>query len=203
MLTGLFCHNRSVFLFYWNYILQVSCLNDVCGMFPFLAFEQPDQFYRLFTSLCLHAGVLHLALTVAFQHIFLADLERLIGPIRTAILYIGSGVAGNLTSAIFEPYKPEVGPLAALAGVAGSLVSLLALIHWRHLRKPHITLAKLALLIGALFGMGNLPWQQNAVGLVAGSVFGIAITVALVPFVSFTKYGRQSKVSLYDVYAPL
>lgn len=77
-------------------------------MFPFISPEVPDQFYRLFTSLCLHAGVIHLAVTVAFHHIFLSDLERLIGPIRTAIVYIGSGIAGNLTSAIFEPYKPEV-----------------------------------------------------------------------------------------------
>lgn len=88
--------------------IQVSCLNDVCGMFPFISLDVPDQFYRLFTSLCLHAGILHLAITIAFQHIYLADLERLIGPIRTAIVYIGSGVAGNLTSAIFVPYKPEV-----------------------------------------------------------------------------------------------
>lgn len=88
--------------------LQVSCLNDICGMFPFISPDIPDQFYRLFTSLCLHAGLIHLAITIAFQHIFMADLERLLGPIRTAVLYIGSGVAGNLTSSIFLPYKPEV-----------------------------------------------------------------------------------------------
>lgn len=78
-------------------------------MFPFLSTDLPDQFYRLFTSLCLHAGLLHLAITVAFQHIFLADLERLVGPVRTAIIYIGSGVAGNLISALLVPYKTEVG----------------------------------------------------------------------------------------------
>lgn len=77
-------------------------------MFPFISPDAPDQFYRLFTSLCLHAGIIHLVITVAFQHIFLTDLERLLGPIRTAILYVGSGVAGNLISAIFLPYKPEV-----------------------------------------------------------------------------------------------
>lgn len=77
-------------------------------MFPFVNVEVPDQFYRLFTSLCMHAGILHLMITVIFQHVFLADLERLIGPIRTAILYIGSGLAGNLTSAVLMPYKPEV-----------------------------------------------------------------------------------------------
>lgn len=91
-----------------NLIFQVSCLNDICGMFPFLSTDIPDQIYRLFTSLCLHAGIIHLAITIAFQHIYLADLERLLGPIRTAILYIGCGIAGNMTSAIFLPYKPEV-----------------------------------------------------------------------------------------------
>ena len=35
---------------------QVDCLNDVCGMFPFVTEGEPDQFYRLFTSLFLHAG---------------------------------------------------------------------------------------------------------------------------------------------------
>lgn len=77
-------------------------------MFPFVNVEVPDQIYRLLTSLCMHAGILHLVITVVFQHIFLADLERLIGPTRTAILYIGTGLAGNLTSAVLVPYKPEV-----------------------------------------------------------------------------------------------
>lgn len=83
-------------------------MSNVCGMFPFFSSDVPDQFYRLFTSLCLHAGILHLAITIAFQHIFLSDLERLLGPLRTAIIYIASGIAGNLTSSILVPYRPEV-----------------------------------------------------------------------------------------------
>ena len=83
-------------------------MNDVCGMFPFIVTDLPDQFYRLFTSLYIHAGIVHLIITVAFQHILLADLERLLGSLRTAIVYIGSGIVGNLTSAIFVPYKAEV-----------------------------------------------------------------------------------------------
>lgn len=83
-------------------------MSNVCGMFPFFSNDVPDQFYRLFTSLYLHAGILHLAITIAFQHIFLSDLERLLGPLRTAIIYIVSGIAGNLTSSILVPYRPEV-----------------------------------------------------------------------------------------------
>lgn len=35
---------------------QVSCLNNVCGMIPFHNPDVPDQFYRLWTSLFIHAG---------------------------------------------------------------------------------------------------------------------------------------------------
>nr|XP_036232626.1 inactive rhomboid protein 1 isoform X1 [Bactrocera oleae]XP_036232627.1 inactive rhomboid protein 1 isoform X1 [Bactrocera oleae] len=175
---------------------QISCLNNVCGMLPFISGEVPDQFYRLFTSLCLHAGILHLAITIAFQHVFLADLERLIGPIRTAIVYIGSGLAGNLTSAVLVPYKPEVGPLASLSGVIASLIVLLILIHWKQLRKPHVALFKLMCITALIFGVGTLPWQLNFAGLLAGIFCGIFLTIALVPFVSVSKYGRKAKINL-------
>lgn len=36
--------------------LQVHCLDDVCGLLPFLNPDVPDQFYRLWLSLFLHAG---------------------------------------------------------------------------------------------------------------------------------------------------
>lgn len=47
---------------------------------------------------------------------------------------------------------------------------------------------------GSLFGVGTLPWQQNFTGLLGGMTFGITLTLALVPFVSITKYVRKSKV---------
>ncbi|XP_073833088.1 rhomboid-5 isoform X2 [Musca autumnalis] len=175
---------------------QISCLNNVCGMFPFVNLEVPDQFYRLFTSLCMHAGILHLMITVIFQHVFLADLERLIGPVRTAILYIGSGLAGNLTSAVLMPYKPEVGPLASLSGVIASLMVLLILSHWQHLHKPHVALFKLMFMGAILLAIGTLPWQLNFAGIFAGIFSGIILTIALVPFVSVTKYRRKSKINL-------
>lgn len=57
-----------------------------------------------------------------------------------------------------------------------------------------MALIKLIFIAGSLFGMGTLPWQQNFIGLFAGISFGTLLTVALVPFVSITKYGRQKKV---------
>ncbi|XP_015024157.2 inactive rhomboid protein 1 isoform X1 [Drosophila virilis] len=175
---------------------QISCLNNVCGMFPFISVEIPDQIYRLLTSLCMHAGILHLAITLIFQYLFLADLERLIGTLRTAVVYIMSGLAGNLTSAVLVPHRPEVGPSASLCGVVSSLAALLIWIHWKNVHKPYVALFKLLLLSTVLFGIGTLPYQLNFAGLLAGVACGTFLTISLVPFATFTKYGRRKKINL-------
>lgn len=91
-----------------NIKFQVSCLDDVCGMLPFMRRRRPDQLYRAWTSLFVHAGGLHLIASLALQWLFMRDLEKMAGPVRIAVVYLGSGVAGNMASAIFEPYRAEV-----------------------------------------------------------------------------------------------
>ena len=83
-------------------------MNDVCGMLPFHSPDLSDQFYRLWTSLFLHAGMLHLMASIVFQMIIMRDLEKLAGPLRIGIIYLGSGIIGNLASALFVPYRAEV-----------------------------------------------------------------------------------------------
>lgn len=77
-------------------------------MIPFYFPDVPDQFYRLWTSLFLHAGIVQLIITVAVQYFLMRDLEKLTGSVRIGIIYIGSGMAGNLGSAIFVPYRADV-----------------------------------------------------------------------------------------------
>jgi len=48
---------------------------------------------------------------VFIQYFLMRDLEKLTGSLRISIIYIGSGVAGNLASAIFVPYRAEVSKL--------------------------------------------------------------------------------------------
>ena len=47
--------------------------------------------------------------TILIQFFFLRDLEKMAGALRIAIIYMVSGIAGNLASAIFVPYRAEVG----------------------------------------------------------------------------------------------
>lgn len=52
--------------------------------------------------------ILHCLVSVGFQMTVLRDLEKLAGWHRIAIIYLLSGITGNLASAIFLPYRAEV-----------------------------------------------------------------------------------------------
>ncbi|XP_045595914.1 inactive rhomboid protein 1 isoform X1 [Procambarus clarkii] len=173
---------------------QVSCLNNVCGMIPFHNPDVPDQFYRLWTSLFIHAGILHLAISVVLQYLLMRDVEKLAGPVRIGVIYIVSGIAGNLASAIFVPYRAEVGP-------SGSQFGLLACVFvefinsWQMMRNPWRVLAKLVVMTLTFFLVGLLPWVDNYAH-IFGFIFGFLLSYALLPFVSFGPYDKRRKVLL-------
>ncbi|CAG9767179.1 unnamed protein product [Ceutorhynchus assimilis] len=175
-------------------VCEVSCLNDVCGMMPFYFPDVPDQFYRLWTSLFLHAGVLQLIITIMVQHFLMRDLEKLTGSLRIGIIYIGSGVGGNLASAIFVPYRADVGPAGSQFGLLACLI-VEVLNSWPMLKHPNQALCKLLSITMLLFLIGLLPWVDNYAHLF-GFVFGFLLSYALLPFVSFGHYDRNKKVFL-------
>lgn len=53
-------------------------------------------------------SLLHCLVSVIFQMTVLRDLEKLAGWLRISIIYIVSGITGNLASALFLPYRAEV-----------------------------------------------------------------------------------------------
>ncbi|KAB0400726.1 hypothetical protein E2I00_008353, partial [Balaenoptera physalus] len=129
---------------------EATLCSQVCGLLPFLNPEVPDQFYRLWLSLFLHAGVVHCLVSVIFQMTILRDLEKLAGWHRIAIIFILSGITGNLASAVFLPYRAEVGP-------AGSQFGLLACLFvelfqsWQLLERPWKAFLNLGLLLAFAF----------------------------------------------------
>ncbi|KAL0115580.1 hypothetical protein PUN28_010828 [Cardiocondyla obscurior] len=173
---------------------QVECLHDVCGMIPFLHPEWPDQFYRLFTTIFLHAGIVHLIITLLIQYFLMRDLEKLTGSIRIALIYFIGALAGNLASAIFVPYRAEVGPAGAHFALLATLV--VEVLHcWPMLKHPRRALSKLILILLGLLTLGILPWIDNYAHLF-GFIFGFLAAYALMPFISFGHYDRKRKILL-------
>lgn len=52
--------------------------------------------------------MLHCLVSVFFQMTVLRDIEKLAGWLRVSIIYMLSGITGNLASSIFLPYRAEV-----------------------------------------------------------------------------------------------
>ncbi|XP_023567296.1 inactive rhomboid protein 1 isoform X1 [Octodon degus] len=209
---------------------QVHCMDDVCGLLPFLNPEVPDQFYRLWLSLFLHAGqvklgwagglrdprsgwlvvvkplsllsgsqtsppaahrILHCLVSVCFQMTVLRDLEKLAGWHRIAIIYLLSGVTGNLASAIFLPYRAEVGPAGSQFGILACLfVELFQ--SWQILARPWRAFFKLLAVVLFLFAFGLLPWIDNFAH-ISGFISGLFLSFAFLPYISFGKFDLYRK----------
>ncbi|XP_051969254.1 inactive rhomboid protein 1-like isoform X1 [Xyrauchen texanus] len=170
---------------------QVHCMDDVCGLLPFLNPEIPDQFYRLWLSLLLHAGILHCLVSVCFQMTILRDLEKLAGWLRISIIYILSGITGNLASAIFLPYRAEVGPAGSQFGILACLfVELFQ--SWQILARPWRAFIKLSCVVLFLFAFGLLPWIDNFAH-ICGFVSGFFLSFAFLPYISFGRMDMYRK----------
>uniref|UniRef100_A0A672HED4 Inactive rhomboid protein n=1 Tax=Salarias fasciatus TaxID=181472 RepID=A0A672HED4_SALFA len=170
---------------------QVHCLDDVCGLLPFLNPDIPDQFYRLWLSLFLHAGLLHCAVSVVFQMTILRDLEKLAGWVRISIIYVLSGITGNLASALFLPYRAEVGPAGSQFGLLACLfVELIQ--GWQMLEKPWNAFLKLLGIVFFLFLCGLLPWIDN-IAHIFGFLSGLLLSFAFLPYVTFGTFDKYRK----------
>jgi rhomboid family protein len=75
----------------------------------------------LFTSMFLHAGFLHLAGNMLFLWIYGDNVEHRCGPLRYLGVYLGTGVAADLSHALLNPSSglPMVGASGAISGVLG------------------------------------------------------------------------------------
>ncbi|KAF4532238.1 hypothetical protein B566_EDAN004324 [Ephemera danica] len=137
--------------------------------------------------------LVHLLLTLVVQLVIMRDVERLTGPLRMAVIYLGSGMGGNLASAIFVPYRAEVGPAGAQFGLLACLV-VEVLDVWPLLKRPEQALLKLLAVVALLLLLGLLPWVDNWAH-VFGFVFGLLLSSALLPFVTLgsSPYSRHRK----------
>lgn len=171
---------------------QISCMSEICGMIPFYNPEKPNQFYRLWTSLFLHAGLFQLLISMVFQWFIMRDLEKLGGWLRIGIIYITSGIAGSLGSAIFIPYHVEAGPSGSQFGIL-ACVFVQVIQNWSVFESPCWSLGKLTLILVSLFIIGLLPMVDNWAHLF-GFLFGFLLAFALLPYVTFSVMDGRRKL---------
>jgi membrane associated rhomboid family serine protease len=125
------------------------------------------EWYRLFTAMFVHYGVLHLLLNMYALWILGRDLERTLGPLRFAGLYLLAGLGGNVAAYLFSA------PNAATAGASTAVFGLMAAI-FVILKRLKLSVAPIlpVIVINVIFtfAVANISVAGHLGGLAVGGI---------------------------------
>lgn len=146
--------------------------------------------YRLFSSMFLHFGITHLVNNMVTLVVMGKAVERFLGKIRFAIIYLLSGLGGNLLSLygeiLFENYHVSAGASGAIFGLTGALLAMSLSKRYRYVinRQSIIFIVILNLYLGFTSqGVDNLA---HIGGLITG--FLVAMLLAGIPRRSYRHF---------------
>ena len=144
------------------------------------------EYWRLLTSVFLHSGLYHLGSNLIAQ-VFLGNaVERNLGHIKYLILYIVSGVGGNIISVLYDRAQGvntySVGASGAVFGVMGALIVLI-IKGRKKLRTGSSMLVRAGFAVFyAVYAGLRTTYTNNAAhigGLAFGAALGVLLTITL------------------------
>lgn len=144
------------------------------------------EWWRLFTNIFLHAGIIHLLLNMYALVYIGVLLEPILGRLKLSVAYIMTGIIASLCSAYWNPLTLSVGASGAIFGLYGVFLALLTTnCIEKELRKailPSITVFVIYNL-GYGFVKGGIDNAAHIGGLVSGLAIGYLYYPALKPTV--------------------
>lgn len=154
----------------YNHVINLLCTHG-----PSI---RAGQYYRLFTGMFVHGGLMHLALNCYSLYVIGTQMESFLGKIKYLIIYIVSGLAGALLSMTFSGNVASVGASGAIFGLLGSM--LYFGYHYRVylgnvIKSQILPLILLNLSIGFMFqGIDN---AAHIGGLIGGALITMALGI--------------------------
>ena len=144
---------------------------------PFIA---AGEYWRLFTSMFLHIGLLHVMLNGYALIVIGTELERFLGWQRFLAIYLLSGLTGSLASYAFSP-NLSAGASGAIFGIIGALAAFF-LLHRKQLGSwGQSRLANIAFLIVINIVLGLTQPRIDNLAHMGGLVAGLGLGWALAP----------------------
>ena len=80
------------------------------------------EYYRLFTCIFLHIGIMHLLCNLYSLYVIGREVENLFGKIKYIIIFILSGIFGSIMSLAFTHNTISAGASGAIFGLLGALL---------------------------------------------------------------------------------
>ena len=144
------------------------------------------EYWRLLTAVFLHSGLYHLGSNLFVQVLMGNAVERNLGHIKYLILYIVSGVGGNVISVLYDRAQGvntySVGASGAVFGVMGALIVLI-IKGRKKLRTGSSMLVRAGFAVFyAVYAGLSTPYTNNAAhigGLAFGAALGVLLTITL------------------------
>ncbi|HET7481170.1 MAG TPA: rhomboid family intramembrane serine protease [Rubrobacteraceae bacterium] len=133
------------------------------------------EYYRLFTSVFLHSGAIHIGFNMLSLYYLGSFVEESFGRGRFLALYILSGLAGGIAYLYFGGFNtPAVGASGAIFGLLGGVLGYSlrrGTFSWQNpIVRQLLILTALNLYLG--FSIPNISNTAHIGGLVGGAVFG-------------------------------
>jgi membrane associated rhomboid family serine protease len=152
---------------------SAQLLFDLGAMAPPAVAE--GQFWRLFTAMFLHAGLLHVALNAYFFWLFGRVVESVFGRTWMLLIFLVSGFLASVASYAFGPVLAlAVGASGAISGVFGAFIAYNY--RRRHLaaNAANLRMALTVIVLNAFIAVvySSIDWRAHVGGLVAGFALG-------------------------------
>ncbi|WP_145409402.1 rhomboid family intramembrane serine protease [Paenibacillus xylanexedens] len=140
-----------------------------------------EEWWRYFTSIFLHAGFSHLLFNSFALVVFAPPMERILGSIRYGVLYLASGVLGNVLALAWYNSVGQttisVGASGAVYGIYGAFLYVALFqrtIMDESSRKTLYTLLVFGIIFS--FAMSGINWMAHLGGLLGGFfIYGLII----------------------------
>ncbi len=165
----------NVFLFFIPWMLGEynNILNMFCVHGPSI---RAGQYYRLFTGMFLHGGIMHLAFNCYALYVIGPQIESFLGKAKYLIIYLVSGVMGAFFSIIFGGNVASVGASGAIFGLMGALVYFG---YYYRVYLGNVVKSQIIPLILLNLGLGFLDSGIDNAAHIGGLIGGLFITMAL------------------------
>lgn len=141
------------------------------------------EYYRLLTPVFLHIGGMHLIFNTMSLVLFGMRAERHFGVWKFLVIYIISGIGGNLAMALTSAYAVGAGASGSIYGVIGALFAYTK-VRKKNVENFNAGILGIMIFVGILMGFaaGGVPGMPNVAnsahigGLAVGFLLGMILT---------------------------
>ncbi len=133
------------------------------------------QFWRLFTAMFLHAGLIHLLFNGWALWVFGRQVEMAFGRTWMLLIYVVSGFLASVASYAFGPVEAlAVGASGAIFGIFGAFIAYNYRRRHLALAAANLRMAMTLILLNLLiaFGFARIDWRAHLGGIIVGFLAG-------------------------------